>query len=71
MNGGRKEIAIPLRVSKEQSKSSIPSDVASAFNIASFNASAALGAYAGGLVVSSVFGLQAAPLAAAILWWFL
>lgn len=41
-------------------------NVASAFNIASFNAGAALGAYAGGLVVSSVFGLQATPMEAAI-----
>jgi len=42
-------------------------NVASAFNIASFNAGAALGAYAGGWVVSSTLGLAAAPWVGAIL----
>ncbi|SHE66040.1 MFS transporter [Pedobacter caeni] len=41
-------------------------NVASAFNIASFNAGAALGAYAGGWVVSSTLGLGAAPWVGAI-----
>lgn len=36
-------------------------NVASAFNIASFNAGAALGAYVGGWVVSSTLGLGTAP----------
>jgi DHA1 family inner membrane transport protein len=42
-------------------------NVASAFNIASFNAGAAVGAYAGGWVVSSTLGLAAAPWVGAIL----
>lgn len=41
-------------------------NVASAFNIASFNAGAALGAYVGGIVVSSSLGLGAAPWVGAI-----
>lgn len=36
-------------------------DVASAFNIAAFNVGIAIGAYAGGLVVSSSLGLEATP----------
>lgn len=44
----------------EQSNPAIM-NVASAFNIASFNAGAALGAYSGGWIVSSVMGLKATP----------
>ncbi len=42
-------------------------DVASAFNIASFNIGIAIGAYAGGLIVASPFGLGATPWVGAIL----
>jgi predicted MFS family arabinose efflux permease len=42
-------------------------DVASAFNIASFNIGIAIGAYAGGLIVASPLGLGATPWAGAIL----
>ncbi|WP_370583097.1 MFS transporter [Pedobacter sp. MC2016-24] len=41
-------------------------DVASAFNIASFNIGIAIGAYAGGLIVASPLGLQATPWVGAI-----
>lgn len=52
-------------------------DVASAFNIASFNIGIALGAYAGGLIVASPLGLGATPwagalfvvLAIGVTWW--
>lgn len=42
-------------------------DVASAFNIASFNIGIAIGAYAGGLIVASPLGLGATPWVGAIL----
>lgn len=42
------------------------SKVASAFNIASFNAGVALGAYSGGWVVSSALGLKSTPWSGAI-----
>ena len=42
-------------------------DVASAFNIASFNIGIAIGAYAGGLIVDSSLGLGATPWSGAIL----
>ncbi len=42
------------------------SDVASAFNIASFNVGIAIGAYAGGLIVASPLGLGATPWVGAI-----
>lgn len=42
-------------------------DVASAFNIASFNIGIAIGAYAGGLIVASPLGLGATPWAGAVL----
>ncbi|WP_276485143.1 MFS transporter [Paraflavitalea pollutisoli] len=42
-------------------------DVASAFNIASFNIGIAIGAYAGGLIVASPLGLGATPWVGALL----
>jgi predicted MFS family arabinose efflux permease len=42
-------------------------DVASAFNIASFNIGIAIGAYAGGLIVASPLGLGATPWVGAVL----
>lgn len=42
-------------------------DVASAFNIASFNIGIAIGAYAGGIIVDSSLGLGATPWSGAIL----